>query len=551
MKLQIPLLYPVLMACLMASGVIQAQTPMPQDNWSNYGKKLASPSTTVKKGLTVGSGGIYVGVDSSGRPFGGRADSIQRFSTDGALVGTFSATFTNIMGLDCDSEGNLYVFDPPTVKVFSPTGTLLREWGSAGTGDDEFASDSSPSTMDALAVDENDKVYVCDGPNYRVKVHDKLGIYLSQFGEEGTLPSQFEDKPTAIAVMDSHVFVNAGHSYSVKKFDTQGNYIAPGEGRVEPKTYGSYAVISSSPDKLLLVTSGSSQSLMTPTFEVLQNIVLHPAELGNVFWRQGKGIDFDLHGNIYKSTAYIQSGISGEQIETFYFERRYRTTDNPLSVNSLPQSYVSSVKQRPGTTEIEINYGVKDTNDATVETRLLAFVDGNTNFSNIIPIRTYVGDTTGKLGAGTTTNVDHQLVWNAAADWTADFGQLKVEILAKDTRGLLGMHWITIPANGDDPELVVGKNPVEPDDLTSVCFWLIAGNDPRVILEEGDLKATGGAYTGQVIYSDSTGFSTAGRNFLLRDILGMRPITNEEITRVYSGNFNLKDEMSNYVILLP
>jgi hypothetical protein len=539
MKFHMPLLYPVLMTCLMASGVIQAQTPMPQDNWSYYGKKLATPSTSFKGAVTIGSGGIYVG---SGSGSTSPATSVQRYDANGAYLGSFSATFSNVCGLDCDSTGNVYVFDRPEIKVFSPDGTFLRKWGSLGTGPNQFAAYTH--NVDTLAIDKNDRVYICDTLNHRVTVHDKLGNFLFQFGEQGTLPSQFNSYPTAISILGSNIAVNDRTPYRTLLFDTQGNYLR------DTAVYGSIMI--DSPDNLLFVRTNSYRGLtmLSANLETVGQIVLKNPTPGAPDIEVITGMDFDSHGNLVCVIETLGAG-SGYPYNIFYYERRYRTTDNPLATNSLPQPFVSSVKQRPGTTEIEINYGVKDGNDATVETRLLAFKDGNTNFANIIPIRTYVGDTTGKVGASTTTNVEHQLVWNAAADWSEDFGQIKIEVLAKDTRGLLGMHWITIPANGDDPELVVGKTPVGPDDLFSVCYWLIAGGDPRVILENGTLKATGGTYAGQVIYTDSTLFSTAGRNFILRDILGMRPITTEEITRVYSGNFNLKEEMSNYVILLP
>ena len=63
-----------------------------------------------------------------------------------------------------DQEGRLYATVADSVKVFTPEGELLGEWGSYGDGPGQFGQATG------IAVDESGRVYVGDFLHGRIQV---------------------------------------------------------------------------------------------------------------------------------------------------------------------------------------------------------------------------------------------------------------------------------------------------------------------------------------------------------------------------------------------
>jgi len=90
-------------------------------------------------------------------------------------------------GYATDSDGNLYVtyFNETlsaAVRKYSPSGALLAEYGSQGTGNGQL---NQP--MD-LTLDTSGNIYIADSQNKRVQKLDSAGAYVSQFSplEQGS-----------------------------------------------------------------------------------------------------------------------------------------------------------------------------------------------------------------------------------------------------------------------------------------------------------------------------------------------------------------------------
>jgi sugar lactone lactonase YvrE len=71
------------------------------------------------------------------------------------------------------------------VAAYSPTGELLREWGSKGTADGEFQLPGS------IALGPDDLLYVGDQGNSRVQKFTREGAFVGKWGELGRGPGQF------------------------------------------------------------------------------------------------------------------------------------------------------------------------------------------------------------------------------------------------------------------------------------------------------------------------------------------------------------------------
>src|SRR5437763_1134138 len=156
--------------------------------------------------------------------------SLRRFGITLAFVGSASLLATTVgaqppvyltqwpavlpSGVAVDGGGNVYVTDPVNCRVqkFTNTGTLLTQWGSAGSGDGQFQQPYG------VAVDGGGHVVVTDLENNRIQVFTGAGGYLWQWGAFGTGNGQFSN-PFAVAVDGSgDVFVADFDNFRIQKF---------------------------------------------------------------------------------------------------------------------------------------------------------------------------------------------------------------------------------------------------------------------------------------------------------------------------------------------
>ncbi|MGA2281817.1 MAG: hypothetical protein ABSG80_16120 [Verrucomicrobiota bacterium] len=205
------------------------------------------------------------------------------------------------------------------------------------------------------------------------------------------------------------------------------------------------------------------------------------------------------------------------------------------ATNVPPTPVVLSAAQRPGTTFMDIDYRVNDPDNATVDVAALGFLNGGTNFSDIIKISTLVEGTAANLGTNVPANTNLHLTWNVATDWNTNFGNVQVEILAKDNRGLLPFHWITLPAHGSDPELTVNDRPFTDSDFLPVWYWLIAKGDSGLALSNGVIYGLENGYSGGRLAGGTT-TTSLGRWFLGSKV-NFRPVTSSEINRALAGPY--------------
>jgi len=128
-------------------------------------------------------------------------------------------------------DGNLYVTDfSQRVTVISPAGSVLQRWGKPGSGPGQFrfiaADPRVPSDVEGkVAVSPDGKVYVSDSGNGRVQVFTPTGRLVRQFGSFGSRNGQFL-RPFDL-VVDGHgsVYVVDDQAETLSKFFPAGKNV--------------------------------------------------------------------------------------------------------------------------------------------------------------------------------------------------------------------------------------------------------------------------------------------------------------------------------------
>jgi sugar lactone lactonase YvrE len=114
-------------------------------------------------------------------------------------------------GFALDPSGALLVSAHTWVLRLSPSGSLLGQWGSEGTGDGQF------SAAKAVAVDGSGNVYVGDAA--RVQKFAANGDFLTKWGTPGTQDGGFTFDQFGIAVdRNDAVFVLDSGQDRIQKF---------------------------------------------------------------------------------------------------------------------------------------------------------------------------------------------------------------------------------------------------------------------------------------------------------------------------------------------
>jgi hypothetical protein len=133
----------------------------------------------------------------------------------------------------------------------------------------------------------------------------------------------------------------------------------------------------------------------------------------------------------------------------------------------------------------------------------VAFNAGQNTLDDLILVKNFAEGTGANIGTNIPTGTTRRLTWDIAKDWGSDFGQLQMEVLAKDNRDLLNLDFIQMPAVGGDPLLKISRTPLMDSDFLSVWYWLLAAEDPGIKLTYGKVFPTNAATT--FTYSGANG----------------------------------------------
>jgi len=128
-------------------------------------------------------------------------------------------------GLRIDRDDNVWVTDIGNHQVFkfNPTGKLLMTLGKAGKAGDGIDEFNKPTDV---AFASSGEIFIADGyGNSRVLKFTPNGGFLTQWGEAGKGPGQFDTPHTIIVDRKDRVLVGDRENDRVQVFDSSGKLL--------------------------------------------------------------------------------------------------------------------------------------------------------------------------------------------------------------------------------------------------------------------------------------------------------------------------------------
>jgi sugar lactone lactonase YvrE len=151
---------------------------------------------TISKGSGSGNGQVRLPLDLAFDSAGNlwvadtENDRVQQFDAAGNFKKALPlGSSSRPKGIAVAPDGDIWVTETINhrVTVLDQSGTIIRRFGSEGTGDGQLAHPSD------VEVDSHGYAWVADSANDRVQIFNESGEFVTQFGAKGAGPGQFND----------------------------------------------------------------------------------------------------------------------------------------------------------------------------------------------------------------------------------------------------------------------------------------------------------------------------------------------------------------------
>ena len=207
--------------------------------WDYRAGDIATGSETTAGALAPmmrlqGPTGVAVGPDGQRFVIDHKANRVFRLNTDNTVqsnwggFGGSEGKFNDAWGIAVNSDGETYVADTfnHRIQKFDRDGNFLFSWGrpgvSAEDGDGRSTIFFGPR---AIVIDGQDRLLVSDTGNKRVQVFDREGVFLAQFGREGSANGEFSE-PVGLAVdANGNIYVADTWNKRIQVFDTSYQFV--------------------------------------------------------------------------------------------------------------------------------------------------------------------------------------------------------------------------------------------------------------------------------------------------------------------------------------
>ncbi|MCE7737661.1 MAG: 6-bladed beta-propeller [Candidatus Heimdallarchaeota archaeon] len=304
---------------------------------------------------------------------------------------TIEGLFTRPMSVLL-TDNNIYVVDDgdDTVKIFNKGGVYVSEFGGTGTGGGLF---TTPHDIETNGT----HLFVSDWGVSNIQVFDLDGTYVKLMGGVGTTAGKFF-RPATIHFNGTNILVADSFNDRIQIFDANGNYVSEFDTSTEVETpFG----VASNYTHIFVADYGIDQPM-----EVYDSAGTHLATYGSGQLRQT--VDVEIHGQL-KIVSDSGNGkmwvynMAGENI-THYGEGSGLTNDRfnqikNIDSNSTHLAVADSANSRIQIFALDNPYIIITLRESTTETETDTATITQTDTSTVTQTATTVTET------GTTVTV--------------------------------------------------------------------------------------------------------------------------------------------------
>lgn len=474
----------------------------------------------------------------------------------------------NIRCSTVDGVGNVYVVTDYCVRKITPSGSVSLLAG--GPGSSSYLNDTGATARFqnpyGICTDASGNVYVTEYDGRVIRKITPSGVVSTLAGSWGVYSSTDGVGSNAGFKSPAGIAADANGNLYVSEWET--GYIRK-------------------------VTSSGSVTTVAQTAKNLQGIavdaqgVIYVADYyshkilkvvaGTVTTFAGSGTPSHLDGTGTAATFYNPRGLSID-------------LNGNLYVSEDDGNFVRKITQGGVVTTIGKTVGlVYNVSVDTAGNLYAAESYGQLGIGRMVrkgapytATSTGIPSSTGVLGAGVQTGVQNTVSWDVSKDLPGlSFASLSFEVLAKDDRPEIGVHFVTIPGDSSNTtttttgntttttggDLKISNRPIDEAELSDLWVWLLANRDPRIAIAGNSIIFTQAGLdyiaNAPTIYDASTPDTTTtvatggtggadggwtsgywgattnrGRAFAYK-LMNYRPVTAAEVTRANAGRFNL------------
>ena len=218
---------------------------------------------------------------------------------------TIKSSFSQPSDVVVGNNQKIYVLDGVNnkVKVFNKKGALLSSFGGTGKGNGKF---NSPL---GIGIDAADKIYVADSGNHRVQVFSPDGKYLSQLSTDANKKRVKPSDPTDVAVNSAlnrcYVVDNDNHCLLVYDLEKGELLSTHGTMGMEKREFRFPFLLDINQEGNLYIVEviNTRIKVLDPEGNYLSTIGSWGVEKGE-FYRP-KGVAIDAKNRVFVSDSYL------------------------------------------------------------------------------------------------------------------------------------------------------------------------------------------------------------------------------------------------------
>ena len=211
--------------------------------------------------------------------------------------------FNKPTDVSVSKNGLIYVVDGVNnkIKVFNRKGTLVFDFGREGSGKSEF---SSPLGMD---IDNKGRLYIADSGNHRVQILDSKGSFIEEIRLPGDNAHPADPTDVAVDDLNKQCYIVDNDNHQILAYDLATLELI--------KTYGSYGAGKDRFRYPFFIALGKEQHLyvvdvINTRVQVLNSEGSFIAEIGRWGVEKGeffrpKGVAIDKDQRVYVSDSYM------------------------------------------------------------------------------------------------------------------------------------------------------------------------------------------------------------------------------------------------------